>query len=263
MLKSKDVPAEEQSELFRLADEMQQKDADHAREHRSATEAAAELGVAPEYLEKAAAELHARRLEKIERNRKRNRGLAIGFVVFAIAGMWFSMRPAPRRIASAPAATISKPLTLAFEGASVRHSSDVADAATASARGGKLEIDIRSMSAGKNRRHFANVAIPISIPGNYRKALVTFSGSGVSNLRVDLEDGNVRWKSPNIRVESGTRTEAIDLTRATKQERRNDNWRNVAWSPPGSARELVLKFGDTINPAGTRGTVVVEKIVLE
>lgn len=263
MLKSKDVPAEEQSELFRLADEMQRKDADHVREHRSATDAAAELGVAPEYLEKAAAELHARRLEKIERNRKRNRGLAIGVVVVAVAGMWFSMRPAPRRLSSAPAATVSQALTLAFDGASVRQSSDVADAASATVRDGKLEIDIRSMSNGKSRRHFANVAIPIARPGNYRKALVTFRGDGVSNMRVDLEDGGVRWKTPNVRVESGTRTETIDLTRATKQQRRGDNWRSVAWSPTGSARELVLKFGDTVNPVGARGSVVVEKIVLE
>ncbi len=263
MLRSKDVPAEEQSELFRLADEMQRKDTEHAREHRSATDAAAELGVAPEYLEKAAAELHARRLEQIERNRKRNRGIAIGIVVFAVAGMWFTMRPAPRKISAAPAATVSQPLTLAFDGATVRQSSDVAEAATATVRDGKLEIDIRSMSPGKRGRHFANVSLPIARPGNYRRAVVTYSGEGISNLRIDLEDGNVRWKTANLRVESGSKTETIDLTRSTKQQRSGENWRNVAWSPTGPARELVLKFGDTVNPVGARGNVSVEKIVLE
>lgn len=263
MLKSKDVPAEEQSELFRLADEMQRRDLEADREHRSASDAAAELGVSPEYLEKAAAELHARRLEAIERNRRRNRWIAIGVVVLALGSLWAMMRPAPRRMAPTSGVVASSPLVLDLSGASLRQSSPDPSAAKVAYEGGRLTVDIQSMVPGSSDKHFANVVIPISRPGDYRRARVTFSGSGLAAMRIDLEDGNVRWKNANIPVESGTRTETIDLTRSTKQNRRGDKWRNVAWSPTGPARELVLKFGDTVNSEDSRGAVQIEKIVLE
>ena len=145
MLKSKDLDPEEQSELFRLADELQRRDQEAQREHRSATDAAAELGVAPEYLERAAAELHARRLEKIESNRKRNRWIAFGVVGVACVTMFAMVRPSAQRAVRRPIAGAPQGLTLPLNRAELRHNGTDPAAATVAVRDGRLTIEVKSM----------------------------------------------------------------------------------------------------------------------
>lgn len=255
MLRQKDLPPDEQSELFRIADQMQRAARESEQETKAAADAAEELGVAPEYLERAAAELHARRLERIARNRKRNRWVAAAVVVLAVGGMWTAMRQASVRDTTAPppaaAATV-----LDLRNGFLRPGSQ----GIVGESGGLLRID-RSGDAGRPGR-FANVAFPLPAGSPRRLIEVTLRGQGIDAVRADLEAGDMRWKGANERVSTDSRRIVFDTGRMTRQTRRQGRWRNVPWTTPSTATEVVLKFGDTVNPAGTKGEVRIERIEL-
>ena len=65
MLKQTDIPAEDQAEIFRIADKLYREDEEHRRNADASAAAAAELGLPQEYLDRAAQELHVQRLEAV------------------------------------------------------------------------------------------------------------------------------------------------------------------------------------------------------
>lgn len=264
MLKLNDVPPEEQSEVFRLADEMYRRESEENRERKAATDAAQELGVPPEYLERAAAELHARKLEKIEKNRHRNRLVAVGIVGIVLVGMGAAMftSSGSSRKSSGPIAGPVSPITLDPKGATVRQSSSDPAAARVSVDGGRVTLDVSRMAPNGRGQVFANAAVPIgrSLAG-YRTLLVTYSGEGLPNVRVDLEAGDVRWKSQNLPI-GASRTAEIPLDGMRKQARKSggNGFGGVRWTAPDNAQEIVFKVGETINPTDASGKVTIEKI---
>src|SRR5262245_21890563 len=104
MLRLKDVATEQMPEVVRLASELYEQERGEivaAGERQAAVEAAAEVGLPPEYLERAAELLHARRVEQIHQRRRRSRTLwaALG-VALGLWGGWSVLHrppPAPAR----------------------------------------------------------------------------------------------------------------------------------------------------------------------
>ncbi|MFM7321648.1 MAG: hypothetical protein ACKO5K_09015 [Armatimonadota bacterium] len=256
MMRQRDLPPEEQSELFRLADEMQRADREADQESRASADAAAELGVAPEYLERATAEMHARRLEKIARNRARNRWIAIAVVVLAVGGMFAGMRGASVR-STTPAPPAATATALPLDSAAIRPGSQ-GITLQRTGEGVTLEIDRSGPAASAGT--FANVAIPLPAGAPRRKIEVTLRGEGVGSFRADLENGDVRWKGANEILPAGSSRVVIDSSQMLRQTRRAGKWRKTAWASPESAKQVVLKFGDTVNAPGARGKVVVDRI---
>ena len=256
MLRHKDIPSDQQGELFRIADAMQRADREAERESASAADAAEELGVSPEYLERAAAELHARRLERIQRNRIRNRWIAVGVVVVAVGVLWSALGGAGRSSrAPRPAAVVSQSIPL--DSAFVRPGSQ-GIRLTPAAGAATIEIDRTGTAGAKGA--FANVAFPLPASMPRRMVEATVRGEGVGQLRVDIEDGEVRWKGANASLSAPSTKVSFDSSRMVRQVRRGGKWRNALWLPPDSAKEIVFKFGDTVNPEGSRGTVVLERV---
>ncbi len=106
------------------------------------------------------------------------------------------------------------------------------------------------------------MAFPLPAGSPRRLIEVTLRGQGIDAVRADLEAGDMRWKGANERVATDSRRIVFDTGRMTRQTRRQGRWRNVPWTTPSTATEVVLKFGDTVNPAGTKGEVRIERIEL-
>src|SRR4051794_29334133 len=103
MLRLENVPPEQMPEVVHIASELYEKDRQldvESQERQATVEAAKEVGLPEEYLHRAAAELHVRRVAQAQqRGQRRRLGLAAALtsiVVLALGGVYVkSQSPAP------------------------------------------------------------------------------------------------------------------------------------------------------------------------
>jgi hypothetical protein len=253
MLHLKDVPQEEVGEVVRVASEMYDREAQETREHSATKDAAEEIGIPAEYLERAAQEVHLRRVERIQTRRRRNRILAALAAVTVLGGgtVAFLNRPAP------------PPVTLAVSDATLGVNPQTKASVVSGASGGEQILRVEQFGASADGQFFANLNVPV--PQNvslsqHNAVTFTLRGKGIPRARLFLENGPTeRWKSPDLNVSAAPRQVTLPLRNFVHQTRPSSGapWRDVGTSKPGQARILSFKVGEKINPPNVTGEIAV------
>ncbi len=251
MLKFKDVPEEQTSEVVRLAAEMQQRDEVRGMEKTATVAAAEEVGISEEYLEKAAQELQIRRIAKAQALRRRN--TAVGWIagaVVAAVGIGFLVKPPP-------------PLNLPMTGTIARVSDGTLATVTTSASGNAVTLSVEKFGQSATGEFFANAAVPMTSLSGYRNVTFDVKGQGLKNIRVDIEAGDYRWKSQNIPVSESGPPVNLSFKEFQRQQRSGNGWKNVRFKSPNEVQRFTIKAGETINSPDASGTVTVGDITFK
>jgi hypothetical protein len=258
VLKQTDIPAEDQAEIFRIADKLYREDEEHRRNADASAAAAEELGVPKEYLDRAAQELHLQRLEAVKGKRGRNKALAAamigGAIVTSLVLIYtMSLSPAPRT----PVAVSTSSVTNVYDlsDASVRANPESKGSISANSSAATLQID--QFVPDSKGDFFGNILVSA---GNVREVEVVtaqVAGNGIPNVRVDLEAGDVRWRGP---VSPTGTSVSISAKEFQRQVRQGSNWKNTSWQPPSGKLKIAFKTGNTVNDASTRGTLTVTNV---
>jgi hypothetical protein len=254
MLKLKDVPEEQTGEVVRTAAELQLREEEEKQTRDSRVRAAEEVGISAEYLDKAAQEVHLRKIAQVEERRKRNRIFAgVGAAVAAAGAIfWFTRPPAPLTVDLATPTAVTARVNTETQ-------------ATVASQNGTAVITVEQFAPNAQGKYFANAEItgPTSVAG-YRNLSFTVQGEGLQNFRVDFENGNTRWKSQNIPVPNSEQRVTVSLSRLQKQEQVGGNWRNArGGGKPGEIQHITIKTGETINSPEAQGTVRIKDVRFE
>lgn len=267
MLRLKDLPPEEMSEVVRLASEIQDRETDTAREHRATVDAAAEVGISEEYLERAAAEVHARRVAAItEKRRKRRTAVAAGAVLVGvglIGGGLVVSRKAPLPPRSAPPAAVA----VSVDAATLERTAGVQ--ASLAQNNSESVLTVARFTRDSSGTYNANITLAPPKPSlaGYRTANFTLRGTGgLKQIRLDIQNGPTeRWKGPLIAVPADKKNVSVSLRDFTYQQRDSSGapWRSKSYRAPGDVTRLGFKTGDTVNPFTASGSVSVGDLRFE
>ncbi len=284
MLRLKDVPPDEMREVVRVATELYREDQtaqekDQERQHL--IEAAGEVGLPEEYLERAAAEVHRRRVAEIQVRLRKKR---IGFGLAAALGLAGVVVLMPSALKTTPA-PLAPPTVVQLEpqlvddfttapetrwelktnsgtNASIQFTQEAA-------RGGVAKLQVRRFSRGTDGKYFANFDTTQGQLGNLAgREAITFAvrGQGLAQVRVYLENGPTeRWRSPAVAVPNGWDTRTVRIDQLEYQTRRTsaEPWRVERFRPPQEVRRLSFKLGDFVNPVEASGEVALDDVRVE
>jgi len=267
MLRLQNVEPSDMEEVVRVANELHERETDEDRERRATTDAAEEMGIPRETMERAAAIVQARRIERVRAARRRRRGvIATLAAAIAIGGTWVWLaRPAP------------PPAALGFEGAAAREWTLNANPETQAElrfanEAGRGQVAVvrvdRFVPQAGTGRYFANLDLG-RVPAELaRRETVRISvrGSGLRTVRLYIENGpNERWRSPAIPVEEGWTERSVRLDQFEHQVRESSagEWRTIGAGKPRSGQRLSLKTGQFMNDATARGEVAVDEVRFE
>ena len=259
MLKQTDIPAEDQAEIFRIADKLYREDEEHRRNADASAAAAAELGLPQEYLDRAAQELHVQRLEAVKAKRRRTwiiPAIALaGIGVLLASTLTVSRAPTPIAPVVMSAASVTNIYDLSD--ASVRANSESKGSISANSSAATLVID--QFVPDSKGDFYGNIIVPAGNAREVEAVTAQVSGNGIPNVRVDLEAGDVRWRGP---VSPTGTAVSISAKEFQKQVRQGSNWKSTAWSPPSGNLRIAFKTGKSINDASTKGTLTVTNVEL-
>lgn len=286
MLKTQDIPPEELSEVVRIAGEMQDRESAETRQRKATVDAAEEMGIPAEYMERAAAEVHARRVEAIQAKRRR-RNVIIATVA-AAAGLGLGattligvsrapVSPPPPQVVAAPSPV--SPLRFDFNTAESQRQwtldRNAGTEATVSfetepQRGGIAVIRVQKFGTGagsgaRHRADFDTINAPPSLAG-YQSVSFRMSGKGLQFARLYLEKSSTeRWRSPAVPITSDWAARNLNMTSFEYQTRRSasDAWRGQEFRAPDQVQRLSFKLGDFMNPKDARGEVAIDDLQFE
>ncbi|MFZ4782580.1 MAG: hypothetical protein ACOYLC_09740 [Armatimonadaceae bacterium] len=257
MLKQTDIPAEDQAEIFRIADKLYREDEEHRRNADASAAAAAELGLPQEYLDRAAQELHVQRLEAVKAKRRRFWIIpAIALAGIGVLGV-VTLSRAPAPISPVRMSTSSVTNIYDLSDATVRANSESKGSISASKDAATLQIE--QFSPNPSGDFYGNIIVPAGNVREFENLAANVAASGIENVRVDLETDDVRWKGP---VSSANSKISISANYFQRQVRQGSNWKNTAWSPPSGKLRIAFKTGKSINDASTKGTLTVTNVEL-
>jgi hypothetical protein len=272
VLKLENVPEEKMPEIVRIATELQEKDRKLEAEEqtRQATVAAAEeVGLPEKYLHQAAAELHARRVVEIEQRRKRRAGLiATGAAVLGLGAIGYFITspqtpPAPSAevSAAAPAA-----LQTAINAAQWKTNANAGTQATTAFENGAATVTVQKFTPDAQGRYFVNLNSTSGRQNLSGYSSASFQVSGtLPSVRLYLENGQERWRSPVLNVSSGGQTVRVDFSQFERQLKQRDgvSWRRVRFQPPASVENFSFKLGSFVNEANAKGSVTIRDLKFE
>ncbi len=269
MLKQSELSEEDQAEAFRRADELFRAESEQAKHARSAAQAAEELGIPQEYLDRAAAQLHAEKAEKIKaKHQKRRVLIAIGAAMLPALLTVFLLTRIGSQQVSAPmvAAPLVAPFTLPLN-ATDATTTIFKNASVSSIPGAnRYQLNLKEFRP-QGGNYQANVGFPISGSlAGYRQVsflIQSIQGTGISSVRLDLRDGQTRWNSRPISISPESQRVTIPLSELNRQSRVGESWQAAPGGGPDSAKSLVFKFGQDINPPETKGTVEISDVRFE
>jgi len=256
MLRVKDVPPNQMAEVVRVAGELYDKEQADTQERRATVAAAAEMGLPKEYLDRAAALVHARAVEQVAK-RRRQMGLAAGVAVaLVIGGGWLIARP--RHAA---------PVTYNFQNSAQQWDLNNSPGAQANAtfNNGTATIHVGSfaMPAGGDQ-FFVNLDtkdVPQTLV-RYRTVSFRASGAGLPNLRLYLENADERWRSPLLPLTPTGQVVHLDLNRFDHQTRDSaaGKWHAAGAGVPGNVERLSFKVGYYVNAPDAHGDVKISEL---
>ena len=262
MLSVKDVPPDQMAEVVRVAGELYDKETAENQERRATVAAAAEMGLPKEYLDRAAALVHARTLERaaeIKARRQRRRvGLVAGLgVALVVGGGWLVTHPRP-------AAPVT-PVTYGFQNPAQHWNLNNSPGAQANAafNNGAATIHVSSFGApAGGDQFFVNLDtedVPQTLAG-YRTVSFRASGAGLPNLRLYLENADERWRSPLL-TPAGQVVQ-VNLNRFDHQTRDSPTgkWHTAGADAPGHVERLSFKVGYYVNAPDAHGDVKISEL---
>jgi hypothetical protein len=259
MLRLKDVPPEEMAEVVRVAGALYDRESAEARERKATIDAAVEMEIPEAYLERAAAEVHARRVEQVRRKQQRRGGVLVALVAaVGIGGGTLFLRTPP------PAAwtldTGAPAVVTLDKNAQTRAVTTVEDGATT--------LWVERFGKEADGDYYANLAMepPPTLSGYQTVRLRVRGEGGLRQARLYLENGPTeRWRSPAIALTEDWRTVTLPLHRFERQTRAQagGNWRVTTQRAPGSVRQLSLKVGEFMNDVSARGKAAVDDVRFE
>lgn len=227
-------------------------------DRRAALAAADELGIPQTYLEQAAAELHAERVASERRRRVRNRliGGAVAVALLA-AGV-----VAVNRLTGAP----PEPVVYTFDQASAttwRLDTNAESQASVSfpeeaSKGRVAVVRVERFGpAGAGATYFVNLNSadgPKQLDG-YEALTFQVRGEGLGRVRLYLEAGEQRWRSPEVTVSGEWRNVRLSLAQFERQTRNQsgDGWRTTSYQAPNRIERLSFKLGTFINDDPNQG----------
>ncbi len=257
MLRMKDVPPEQMAEVVQVAGQLYDEEQAQSQERRATIAAAAEMGLPKEYLERAAALVHARRVEQIGRGRRRKAGLLAGLgVALALGGGWVVTHPRP-----------AAPTTYNFQNSGQQWAVESNPESQATVafenRAATIHVDRFGVQSGGDQ-FFVNLNtkdVPRMLVG-YRTVSFHAQGQGLSHLRLYLENRGERWRSPDLAVTKGGQTFRLNLDRFDHQTHDSSvgKWRKADSSAPGQIEQLSFKVGYYINNVNAHGDVQVSDL---
>jgi len=265
MLKLENVPPEEMPEVVHLASVLYERDKEKSaedQERQATVDAAREVGLPEEYLHRAAAELHNRRVEQVQKAHGRNRSLlAIGAAVLVMGGATAIMMTSIRPPSAPPVAPVAQIVTSAvppFSATTWKLQSNPGTQATVNFQNGSATLHV-SRFAPDAANHFTanlNTSTGAQDLSAFRTMSIRLRGT-LPQVRVYLEHGSERWRSPAIAVQRDDKLVRLDLSQFEMQTREGADgaWHKVGYQPPGIVDDVSIKTGWFVNDPGASGYV--------
>ena len=265
MSRLEQISPEEMPKVVQIASQLYEQDRTQeaeAQERQAYVEAAKEVDLPPEYLERAAAELQTRRIAQVrQRRRIRTGALATLGAVVVLGSAWgITHRPAP-----APAvytftaqewkldANPETKANVAFQNVAGHENAAV------------LHVD-RFAPRASDGQYFVNldtVQTPTTLSG-YKTVTFFVRGNGLSTVRLYLEgDGTHRWRSPALQVNGEWQRQTLDLKTFDYQTRpsNSDTWkREGAFQQPDHVGKLSFKVGTYMNDVTAQGDIAIDDL---
>lgn len=271
MLRLENIPPEQMPEVVRIASELysqdQTQDAE-AQERQATVDAAAEIGLPEAYLHRAVTELHTRRVEQIRQRRRHRIGLlAIGGAVLvlgsgaAIVSRIHASSPTTSQV-KAPASTVAP----AFTAGAWQLNTNRDTQATVNFVNNTAVLQVQRFVADRSNHFTANFNNLDGSKNLVGLHTITFRMHGtLPHVRLYLENGSERWRSPELTVEGQERLVHIDLSQFERQTRggAESTWQKSAYQPPEWVENLSFKTGWYVNQVQASGEVMLSDLRFE
>jgi hypothetical protein len=224
---------------------------------KSLAVAAGEVGVPPEFVEKAVAMVEQRRaaeLAKGARNKRVGVYAAAAVLVVGLVGAVL-FRPAPA------------PVVESFTEAGARWhlDSNPESRATLTAGGESVRIRVDGFGAQADGKYHVNLDRQVELAplDRHSQATLRVRGQGLGVVRLYLEGDGVRWRSAPVPVSAEWQSHTLELDSFERQERGGDGFRVVGRGDVHDVRGWSLKLGHYMNPVDATGEVEIDELRFE
>ena len=259
------IPPEQMPEVLAAATRLYDADREANQERKSAVDAAAELDIPEEYLERAAVLVRERRAQAVIQRRNRTRVIVGTVAAVAVIGVGWTLthRPAPPPTTFSFSANSDQQWTANISAGSTVTVTfpQVAGHGTVA----NVHVDhFQLLPSGEYYINFDTHAVPSSLSG-YKTVTFSARGDGISHVKVVFENGDERWRSTLLNVSSGWREYQLPLSQLEHQVRANStaSWRNDGTSAPSTAGRISFKLGQNVNDPTTTGDLQIDRITLK
>jgi len=257
------IPPEQMPEVLSAATRLYEADREAKQEQKSAVDAAAELDIPAEYLERAAVQVRQQRAQAVIHRRHRSRiliGTAAAFAV--IGGAWtVTHRPPPTPTVYSFSASSDQTWSVKASG-----NSDVQVQFVPSDRGVVADVQVKKLDGQPGYyANFNTYHVPSSLSG-YRTMTFSAKGNGIGHVKVAFEHGNERWISTLLNVDSNWREYQLplnELVYQTRTDAQSTEWRGNTPASPGTVGDISFKLGQHVNDPSTTGDLQIDRIVLK
>jgi hypothetical protein len=250
--------SEREEQVLKVALELQEADERARAESKDRDDrmvAAAEVGLDRQWIEKAEGVIAAREREAAAA-RKRVPLAVVGASGLLAAGtalmLFMSPRPEPAwRVAfdPAPAYVLDK-------------NAETAASAAFQAGVGVLTVErFAPDAAGAWRANLDISTLPADL-SPYDAVAFQLQGD-LPIVRVYLDNGSERWRSPAIPVPADRTPKTVDFSSFEHQRKGADGWKVVDWTHPDHAAAVSFKVGTYMNDVDATGTVRVDELEFE
>lgn len=224
--------------------------------------AAEEVGLDPALIEEAEAIVRARTIERVRQvGRNRSIALAVGAAVALVAGA-----------AAFHAATAPSPIVDDFSGGASRWALSASPGSRArvtiaeeAGRGEVARLTVEAFAPEADGTYRVNLdrALPEVNLARMEHLSLTMRGEGLTTVRVYLEGGDERWRSPALPVTADWTVRELDLDAFDHQRRSGDGWALVGLGGVDGARTLSVKLGHYVNAVDATGEIWIDDLRLE
>lgn len=257
--------APETDAVLRRAVQLQAERDDAQTEAQVREQTAAELGISPETLRVAAADIYRQGVEaenqaraKSQRARKYAMVAAIAGVM-GLAGAWMALQPPP------------PPFVDTFDGTQAQWALTANPKTRAEVQwttepmhGAIAAVQVQGFVPESDGKFFANLdRAGLLDLRRHRTVKFCSRGQGLGTVRLYLEGADLRWRSPPVALGEAWTAHTLPIGSFETQRRQAGGWQTVAFAHPTEVTRLSFKVGHFINRADATGTVHLDDVRIE